>query len=293
MKHFSLLFAAFFLQNAYTYIDHVQGQNGGTRGLLWQVSGNGLEKPSYLYGTVHIICASDFKISNQLKTSLNNAEKLFLEVDMDDPAMNMKMLQLSLLKDKKLSDFFSEADYNRLNAFFKDSIGMPLALLNTMKPFVLFSMLTLKTVPCQTQESYEMTLVKMAKEQNKEVLGLETIEDQMKVFDDMADSTQAQMLMRYVDEFQKQKDEFKAMIDLYKAEDLDGLYRQIMASPDMNGAEDILLFNRNNSWIPVIEKAMKEGPTLFAVGAGHLAGNKGIIQLLRDRGYTVASVSGN
>lgn len=288
MKQFSILFAAFFLQN-FCATD-AKAQGNGLKGLLWQISGNGLQQPSFLYGTVHIICAKDFMISPQLKKSMDKAEKLYLEVDMDDPAMNMKMLQLSLLKDKKLNDFFSPADYDKLNVFFRDTVGMPLAMLTTMKPFVLFSLLTLKTVPCEKQESYEMTLVKMAREQNKEVLGLETIEDQMKVFDDMPDSAQAQMLMRYVNEFQKQKDEFKTMIEKYKAQDLDALYQQIMASPDMDGAEDVLLFNRNAKWIPVMEAAIKQDVTLFAVGAGHLAGEKGVIQLLKNLGYKVTPV---
>lgn len=288
MKQLPILFAAFFIQNICATNAHAQ--TGGLKGLLWKISGKGLTKPSYLYGTVHIICANDFVISPQLKKSVEQSEKLYLEVDMDDPAMNMKMLQMSMLQGKKLSDFFSEADYNKLNIFFRDTIGMPLAMLNTMKPFVLFSMLTLKTVPCEKQESYEMTLVKMAKEQNKEVLGLETIEDQMRVFDEMADSVQAQMVMRYVNEFDKQKEEFKNMIALYKAQDLDALYKQIMSSPDMDGAEDVLLFNRNIKWIPIIETAIKEEPSFFAVGAGHLAGEKGVIQLLKNQGYEVTRV---
>lgn len=288
MKQLSILFAAFLFQNIFPATAAAQVQ--ATKGLLWKISGNGITKPSYLYGTVHLICSSDFTLSPQLKKSMAQSEKLYLEIDMDDPAMNMKMLQLSMLKGKKLSDFFSEADYNKLNAFFRDSIGMPLAMLNTMKPFVLFSMITLKTMPCDKHESYEMSLVKMAKEQTKEVLGLETIEDQMKVFDDMPDSVQAQMVMRYVNEFDKQKADFQNMIDMYKAEDLDGLYSYIMSSPDIEGAQDVLLFNRNQKWIPVIEAAIKEEPTFFAVGAGHLAGEKGLIQLLKDKGYEVIKV---
>lgn len=288
MKQLSILFAAFLFQNIFPVSAAAQAQT--TKGLLWKISGNGLTKPSYLYGTVHLICSSDFTLSHQLKKSVAQSEKLYLEIDMDDPAMNMKMLQLSMLKDKKLSDFFSEADYDKLNAFFRDSIGMPLAMLNMMKPFVLFSMITLKTMPCDKHESYEMSLVKMAKEQSKEVLGLETIEDQMKVFDDMPDSVQAQMVMRYVNEFDKQKADFQGMIEMYKAEDLDGLYNYIMSSPDIEGAQDVLLFNRNQKWIPVIEAAIKEEPTFFAVGAGHLAGEKGVIQLLKDKGYEITKV---
>lgn len=265
----------------------ITAQPAEQNALLWEISGNGISNPSYLYGTVHMICPENFMMGKQLKEKFNAAEKIYLEVDMDDPGMNSKMLQLSLLKGRKLSDMFSDSDYTRLNVFFRDSVGIPLALLNTMKPFVLFSMLTLKSLPCTQPQSYELTFVKMAKEQDKEILGLETIEDQMKIFDDLPDSIQVQMVMRYVNEFEEQKKVFAKMVKAYRNENLDSLYHQVISSPDIAGSEDALLFNRNRNWIPVMEAAMQNGKVLFAVGAGHLSGAAGVIQLLRDRGYTV------
>ncbi|MGN6492545.1 MAG: TraB/GumN family protein [Agriterribacter sp.] len=288
MKHLPLLFAAFFVQ-PWCGTQLLQAQQKSDA-LLWKISGNGLTKPSYVYGTIHMICSTDFVMSEKLKQHFNSADKLYLEVDMDDPAMNMKMLQLSMLQGKKLSDFFSPEDYNKLNTFFKDSVGMPLTMFNTMKPFVLFSILTLKTLPCSQQESYEMSFVKMAREQNKEVIGLETVEEQMKIFDDMPDSAQAQMLLRYADEFDKQKKDFSKMVEMYKRQDLDALYQQIMSSPDIAGSEDALLFNRNKNWIPVIENAMKKESLFIAVGAGHLAGEQGVLNLLKEKGYSVEAV---
>ncbi|HRQ18567.1 MAG TPA: TraB/GumN family protein [Agriterribacter sp.] len=286
MRKLPVLFTAFFVQHFCAPAVTAQTDNA----LLWEISGNGISSPSYLYGTVHMICTEDFVTGKQLQEKFKSAQKVFLEVDMDDPAMNMKMMQLSLLQGKKLSDMFSDSDYNKLNIFFRDTIGMPLTLLNTMKPFVLFSILTLKSLPCAEPQSYEMTFVNMAKEQNKEVLGLETIEDQMKIFDDMPDSVQVQMVMRYVNEFDEQKKEFAKMVNAYKQENLDMIYRQIMSSPDIAGSEEVLLYNRNRRWIPVMENAMQSGKIFFAVGAGHLGGPKGIINLLREKGYTVKGI---
>lgn len=288
MKHFYFLLSVLLMQHCHPDNTHAQNTNNTPdNALLWEISGNGLTKPSYLYGTVHMICKKDFLMSETLKKKFAESEKIFLEVDMDDPSMNMKMLQLSMLQGKKLSDFFKKEDYEKLNIFFRDSIGMPLTMFNTMKPFVLFSIISLKTLNCTDQESYEMSFIKMAKDQNKEILGLETIEEQMKIFDDMPDSVQAQMLMRYTDEFNQQKEEFSKLIALYKEQNLTALYNQTISSPDIAGSEDALLFNRNQKWIPVMESAAKESKTFFAVGAGHLAGDKGVINLLRQKGYTV------
>lgn len=288
MKHLSILFAALFIQNIYP-VKGV-GQTGDMNNLLWEISGNGLSKPSYLYGTIHMICETDFFIKDQLREKFDNAAKLYLEIDMDDPGMNMKMLQLAMLKDKKLSDFFTPKEYARLNDFFRDSIKMPLAMMSTMKPFTLFSLMLMKAMPCDKQKSYELTFVEMAKEQSKEVLGLETIEDQMKVFDGLPDSVQAQMVMRYVNEYAAQQEEFARLVDNYKKEDLEALYAAILASPDMEGAQDAFLFERNRRWIPVIETAAKEEPIFIAVGAAHLPGEEGVIQLLQKKGYTVRPV---
>ena len=288
MRKLPVLLITFFVQHFFAPV--ATAQTDEYNALLWEISGNGISSPSYLYGTVHMICAEDFVIGKRLREKFKSAQKVFLEVDMDDPSMNMKMMQLSLLRGKKLSDMFSDSDYNKLNVFFRDTIGMPLTLLNTMKPFVLFSILTLKSLPCAEPQSYELSFVKMAKEQSKEVLGLETIEDQMKIFDGMPDSVQVQMVMRYINEFDEQKKEFAKMVNAYKQENLDSIYEHIMSSPDISGSEEVLLFNRNEKWIPIMETAMQKEKIFFAVGAGHLGGPKGVINLLREKGYSVKGI---
>ena len=288
MQRSAVLLITLFIQQLYA--THTVAQPGSDNALLWKISGNGVSSPSYLYGTVHMICPEDFTLGEQLKEKFGTAQKIFLEVDMDDPAMNMKMMQLSMLQGKKLSDMFSDNDYNKLNIFFRDTMGMPLTLLNTMKPFVLFSLLTLKSLPCAQPQSYEMNFVKMAQEQHKAVEGLETIEEQMKIFDDMPDSVQVQMVMRYINEFDEQKKEFVKMVHAYRQQDAEALYRYMMSSPDIAGSEEALLFNRNRKWVPVMEQAMQKEKIFFAVGAGHLGGPYGLISLLREKGYTVTGI---
>lgn len=258
--------------------------------LLWQITGKGLTMPSYLYGTIHMICPEDFSMSDTLKASFAKSEKIYLELDMDDPAMTMKTLQLAIMKDKSLSDLMSKEEYARLDKFMKDSIGMPLMVFNKMKPFTLMSVLYTKVLPCKKLESYEQSFMSMAQQQKKEVLGLEKLEDQFAVFDKIPDSAEVQMILQMINDFDGQRKEFAKMIEAYKKKDLDALSKMISASPDMAGFEDLLLVNRNKNWIPVMEKAMNAQGTFFAVGAGHLPGNDGVITLLKKAGYTVVAV---
>ena len=258
--------------------------------LLWEISGGQLKEPSYLYGTIHMICPDDFLMRDMMKAKFESAKNLFLEIDMDDPSMNMKALQLSMMKQGSLKELMSGEEYAELEKFMKDSIGMPLGVFNKMKPFTLMSIMYTKILPCKGMESYEQRFVEMAKSQKKEVNGLEKIEDQFAVFDNIPDSVEIDMILEMARKFGEQKTEFTKMVDAYKAKDLIAMQKMISSSPDMAGFEDILLVNRNKNWIPVMEKNMLRESTFFAVGAGHLPGTDGVIELLRKAGYKVTPV---
>lgn len=266
---------------------NVQAQENA---LLWKVTGKDLKQPSFLFGTIHMICPLDFSISDSLRSTFNRTGKLYLEIDMDDASLMIKTVQLSMLKQGSIRDLMSTDSYTRLERFMKDTIGIPMMMVNRMKPFTLLSLLYSKILPCRKPESYEQRLLEMAKKQNMEVLGLEKLEDQFSVFDKIPDTTEISMIMEMIDNYENQRTEFAKMVLLYNHKDLNGLANMINASPDMAGFEDILLINRNINWIPVMEKAMAAQPTFFAVGAGHLPGENGVIGLLKKSGYTITPV---
>jgi uncharacterized protein YbaP (TraB family) len=266
----------------------VRGQDENA--LLWRISGKDLAQPSYLYGTIHMICPEDMKLGDSLRNSVANCERLFLEIDMDAPGMMMKTMKMSMLSSGSIRDLMTKPDYTRLESFMKDSLGMPMLLLNKMKPFTLMSLMYAKLLPCNKPASYEESLMKMAKKQEKEIMGLESIEDQMAVFDQIPDSMEIRMLMALIDDFQGQRDEFARMINAYLQKDLQQLGKMIGDAPDIDGFEDLLLVNRNKRWIPIISAEIKKSPSLFAVGAGHLPGPDGVIELLRKEGFIVSPV---
>jgi len=257
--------------------------------LLWQVSGNGLTSPSYIYGTIHMICKEDFLFSSTLKEKFAASKSLYLEIDMDDPSMMMKMAMLSIMKDHTLKDIMSTNDYNELSAYVKDSLGMPMMIFNKLKPMTLMSLLYTKILSCPS-ESYEQQLMEMSKQQKKEINGLEKIEDQMAVFDKIPDSVEAQMILEMIRKMPEQRVQFAEMVTSYKTENLAKLGEEINNSEEWKGYEDIMLVNRNQNWIPVMSAAMKTGSQLFAVGAGHLPGKDGVITLLRKAGYKVEPI---
>ena len=259
--------------------------------LLWEIAGNGLAQPSYLFGTIHMICKEDFVLSDIVKEKFNASKEIYLELDMDDPKLQMTMMQLMQLPGKEtLQEKMGAAKFSRLDSFVKKEMKMNLAAFARFKPLMLMSLLAQRSVGCQAIESYENTFVKMSREQKKELLGLERVEEQMAVFDAIPDSVEIESIMNMVNDFEKSRREFKRMSDIYLSQDLDSLYQLMADSPEMMGSQELLLNRRNQNWIPIMDAAMKKSPTFFAVGAGHLGGSQGVLELLRKQGYQVRAL---
>jgi len=259
--------------------------------LLWEISGNGLEQPSYLFGTIHVTC--DATLSPKVIKALDNTSQIVLEIDLDDPGLQMKMMQGVMMKDgKTLNDLVSDKEYQAIDSLFIKHRGMSIGMLKTMKPFMLQSMLISNLLDCPMQ-SFELELVKIAKEQKEEIKGLETIEYQMSVFDEIPYEDQIKELVRSAkDDLAFDKATIKTMLEVYQSEDITRML-DMMDEDDtsiMKEHSDKMLDTRNTNWIPEIGKFAKEKPTFFAVGAAHLAGKKGVINLLRKAGYTVTPV---
>ena len=273
------------------YFTQLYGQKED-KSLLYEISGNGLAQPSYLYGTIHIICKDDFLMTEATKQKFSETQQVYLEIDMDDPKMMPDMMKSMYMTDgSTIKTLLSEPDYQKVSQFFKDTLKMNIATMDKIKPFILGSMTVTKLLSCPTQ-SYEETFMKMAKTENKEILGLETVQDQFSAMDKMGMKKQADMmLVKLVDDWADGKQKFKQLITNYKNQDVEALLEVMTKSKSMDSDfENDLLIIRNQNWIPKIQQITKEKPTFFAVGAGHLGGKKGVIALLRDAGFTVKAV---
>jgi len=279
---------------AFLFVSMSFGQTEPKSSLLWEITGNDLKQPSYLFGTIHIICKEDFFLPPIVTEKFTNADQVFLELDMDDPMMILKMMQLlQLPKGQTIKQLFGDSAFQEFDKKYKEIAGGSAMMFNTFKPFMLMSMLTEKSLSCPTRESYEQTFIAMAAKQKKNIKGLETIEDQVAVFDSIPDSTEIANLKKMVLDFEKGKEEFKKLVAVYKTQDVDSIFGLTNQSPELMEAENELLVKRNSKWIPVMKNSMQQGPCFFAVGAAHLGGDIGVIALLRKQGYSVKPVKMN
>lgn len=268
------------------------------KSLLWKIEKEELTSPSYLYGTIHIIPATDFFYPPGTLNAIEQSKKMVFEIDMNvmsDMSQQMALMQKSIMKDgKKLGDLITEEEYGVVKAHF-DKMGLPLALFERMKPAFLTIFASEEMSPDVLQsgemKSYEMEFMDIAKSKEMNVGGLETIDYQLSVFDSIPYVDQAKMLVESIQNAGEGNDELAQMIAIYKDQDLDGM--AAMFTDESMGDMDILLNNRNKNWIAPMKEYMSNEATFFAVGAGHLVGEQGVIALLRKEGFTVTAVSEN
>ncbi|MEL7147260.1 MAG: TraB/GumN family protein [Bacteroidota bacterium] len=262
------------------------------KSLLWKVSGNGIQ-PSYLMGTFHMLPNEDFEMKKKVKDAFTASEQIVLELDMDDPSMSSKMMQQMMMTDgKTLKDFMTAEEAEFLDKKLTESFGQGLSTLGRMKPLAILSMVTI-SVMGEQPASFELSFVQMAQKQKKEVLGLETVKEQMQVFEDISYESQLDDIIEMLEDDDATEAYFDKMIATYRSEDLNALMS--LMEEYYEGREDEmarLLDVRNMNWIPQIGELAKDKTTFFAVGAGHLPGKKGVIQLLQKAGYKVTPVKG-
>lgn len=260
--------------------------------LLWEISGNGLKTPSYLFGTFHIMCQSDFVISDALKNKIKNAKQFYGELKMDDFAgMQMEMAMKMIMKDKTIESMMTPAEFKQVSSSFQKITGMPFSLFNSMKPFMSQSLLAVKMIDCKEQIQPETEFAKIAGDQKIPIFGLEKMDDQLSAIDKIPLDSQVRDLKRMLLNFDSARRDMYKMIAVYKKRNIDSVYGFI--AKDMSGSsfEKDLIIQRNKNWMPGITKAIADKQTFFAVGAGHLGGTNGLIRLLRKQGYKLTPVT--
>ena len=233
--------------------------------LLWQVSGKGISKPSYLFGTFHLLCKDDIHFSEQLKSALKSADVIYMELDMDDPTTMLSGLLYMNMKDgKKLKDLYTADEYKKIESYFKDSLGMPMMLFQSMKPYFLVALLYPKMMNCKTASGIEEELMKFAKENKQEIKGLETMQFQASVFDSIPYEWQAKELLKNIDSFSLYKNEFDTMLVEYKDQQLSAMEKLISKSEfGSDKYEDLPLTTRNKNWFGHLKNTMKKERKIF------------------------------
>jgi len=282
-RFFTIIFLLFFASSSFS--------QKISSSLLWKISGNGLDTPSYVFGTIHLICAEDLDISQTLIDALDKSEVMIMELDLDDANLNTELQKYSFNENNKnLMEDLDQKDVELINKFLTDNFNTELAQIGIFRPMVLSSMISMKLLPCQKTASVELELVKMAAIKKMDIAGLESVKEQVSVFDSIPRSLQIKWLVEMIEDLDKSKKEFAELSKVYQEQDINKIYEYTTELPEYKKYENLFLTSRNKSWIPEIEEKIKSGPSFIAVGAGHLGSENGIIKLLENKGYELEAI---
>lgn len=253
--------------------------------VLWEVSGNGLKKPSYLFGTIHMICGKDFVMWPKATEAFAKTSKLALEINMADPNEMATAQQMAMGKEPLSKTLTAKQKADLESILQKNGVGT-LAQLDSYTLETVMSLLFMKSFGCQDLKFYEMEFIAKANESNKPVMGLEKVVEQ---FEFLNQSFSDDEMLAYLQQIDANM--CTEMVKQYTNQDVDGLYQMIIGKDAMSAnTQKILLDNRNAKWAKTMPEMMQKESVFFAFGAAHLAGENGVINLLKKAGYSLRPI---
>ena len=275
---------------------------GANAQLLWKISGKDLPKPSYILGTHHLAPISIVDSIANFEQTLHAVEQVYGEIvmeEMNNPTNIQKMQQAIVLpQDTTLRTLLSPTQYDRVAVEFKQLMGVDLKMMEQVKPAFLKTqidvILAMRTIEgFNPQQQLDGWIQAEAKKQGKTIGSLETMDMQVEIlFNSQTLQRQAELLYATVMHTDETIEIAKRMTKAYMEQNLEQLEAtmNIELGNDCDALpeeKDRLLYDRNENWIKVMPTIMHDHPTLFVVGAGHLVGERGVLNLLKEQGYLV------
>ena len=277
-------------------------ENGNS--LLWKVSGNGLQKPSYLFGTHHLVPLSFLDSIPGIMVAFEETEQTVGELDMSNMAeMQQKIMQAALMpQDTAYSSLLDNDEIALLDSMLRAVVGVGLNQLSQLKPAMLSNLISISLYQqyypsMATGENIDNYFQTEALKRSREVKGLETTEDQIHVLlNAQSLERQSELLICMVKHPSLLKSQMDELQTAYHSQDLNALHRlyeqELPDDPCPSTEEEKKLINatRNNKWLEKLPGIMQEKSSFIAVGSLHLPGNEGLIEGLRAQGYHVEAV---
>lgn len=264
--------------------------------LLWEISGKGLQKSSYLFGTYHFADKGFIDTMKVLNEKLNLANAVVGELVMDKD-MAMKLAPYMMMKDNSLDSLLTPKEFKMVDDYLKTIGKYDLKKMNKLKPIMIQTLITQALAPktfTTTNPAIDQYIQDYGKANHKKIFGLETVEDQAKVLFGANLVRQKEMLVKSVKDIKKIKKVNVKLYQSYITQNLKELEKMFTNSKDFTAEEmDDLLKNRNDKWMVQLPDMMQNQSLFIAVGAGHLIGKNGLIKSLKAQGYNVKPLATN
>jgi len=229
--------------------------------LVWEITGPDLAEPSYLAGTIHLICEQDFQLDQRMINAIKNSNQIYLELDMDDQS-EMSKVMTGMVSDKSLKDRLSSTHYKQLSELIEKHTDFNINLFDKTKLFGISSMLLMSGLDCPIK-TVDIELMNIAKASKLPVYGLEKAEDQLEVFELMVPKkSDIPWSEKEMAAFGLLPETLNEVVKVYNSEDISALYdmtKDLMLEAE-NGTVmfEALLDKRNINWVEKIPTIVKK-----------------------------------
>ncbi len=276
---------------------------GSNAQILYKVSGNGAKGDSYIMGTHHLAPISILDSIEGFNSAITNVDAVYGEIEqseMSSPATQQKTLSIAMApNDSTISKIFIKEQYDSIDNVIKKYSGgqASLNMLEPMKPAIVTQQLALlmnmQAIPgFNPMQQLDTQVQAIGLQAGKEVNGFETIDFQLNLLFGKSISEQAQDLLETI---RKESELASYSVELYQAymnQEIEKLY-ELMCNPEMgmdSEEEKEMVIDRNENWVKQLQSILPTKSVMVCVGAGHLPGEKGLLNLLCQAGYTITPV---
>lgn len=256
--------------------------------MLWKLTPPGGGAPSYLFGTMHVRDVRAFSLLKQVYRCIDACDALALEFDLGEVTAQMDPALLQLPEGQSLDQLIPEKKWQKLRAFLRKAAGVDLVAFRRMLPLMTVNVINEWMMGRERPVALDEQLWRYAKSQSKAILGIETYEEQIKILRSIPLEQQIQSLLWLGRNIRSHRRHLKKMTALYQAGDIYRLHRA--AKRSASGMRHLLLYRRNAIMAERILAFIQEQTVCCAIGAGHLAGGKGVLRLLKHKGVGVEHV---
>ena len=260
---------------------------------MWRI--DGAHNSIYLLGSIHMLREKDYPLPSAIYDAYADAEKLIMEIDMDDIdpfAEQALATELGLIQDDRvLRDLMGPRLYAKAESM-AEELQIPLQLFEKSEPWfaaINVEVMMLMRIGFNPLNGIESHLSEMAIRDNKEIIGLETTRQQLEFLDNLSPQSQRDMLIQTLSDSMKLKDMMDEMVEAWYFGDIDFLEDSMLSEmEDYKELHQTIVVQRNRAWTARIQELLgDEDDYLIVVGALHLIGDEGVPHLLSERGYNV------
>ncbi len=259
--------------------------------LLWKIVNRETQVESYIYGTVHLRDERVYFLLDKIKELIEKSDVFIAEYNLDDAGNPEVMNMLQLPDGRHLNDLISEKKYTKLHKQILKSFGIDLDRIGYFKPMVVENMLTEMIFDTDYEFPMDVILWNYAKNLDKEMLGAESTDGQIEIMRKLPLDNQVKSLLSIGRNPAKFRKKIKKVVAYYQEQNIKELHRKTLKS--LGKLKKILVYERNVRIVNTIDHYAKEKKVFAAIGAGHLFGEKGILRLIKQKGYKVKPVKHN